>query len=655
MNKRDRELGMGRDITRRDFVGGVATLVSGSALLGVSGCKPQALTSQPTPPGPVGYRRTNTPDVSSYPPLRTDLRGSHEGSYNVAHALAREGKTDWGQARRIDDTQYDLVIVGAGLSGLASAFYYQEQHPDARILILDNHDDFGGHARRNEFQVGDQTIVGYGGSQSLEGPNGYPEMVKDLIRKVGIDTSRFDSEYYDHDFYRRHDLGMTLFFDEKTYGRNETVRISTFDPSYFLPAQVGEIPFETSLAQMPLSTEAKQELRRLHTVTEDMLPDQSIFSEPGYLDQITYLELITKHFGITNEQVIGLYHHMPAAYFARGIDQLSALDAIGFGLPGLNMTGLGAFEGLLRYGLQLSAEPYTYHFPDGNAGLARMIVRRLIPGVASGNTMEDVVPAHFDYTKLDLEDSATRIRLNSTVINVEHNGPENAATSVNVTYVRDGIVERVQARQCILACYGQVIPHLCPTMPDRQRKALSEQTKAPLVYTNVLLRNWQALKKQHVAIAHCPGSWHHLALTDFPVSMGDYKFANEEDHPIVMSLHAAPLVPGLPLREQYKSARAMLLGTSFEDIEREVRTQIAGMLAPGGLDPAEDILGITVNRHAHGYARNARHFKDKHYDEAPHVVGRQPFGRIRVANSDAGGGANVPTAIREGWRAVQEL
>lgn len=655
MNKRDRELGMGRDISRRDFVGGAATLVAGSTLLGTSGCEPNTLQSQPTTPGPVGFKRSFAPDQSAYPPIRTDLRGSHEGSYNVAHALAREGRTDWGTAQAVDNTHYDLVVVGAGLSGLASAFYYREQYPDARILILDNHDDFGGHAKRNEFQIGDRTIVGYGGSQSLEGPGNYPDMVKDLIRKVGIDTTKFDSEYYDHDFYRRHDLGMNLFFDEKTYGRNETVRISTFDPWYFVPAQVGDIPFETSLAQMPLSHEAKQELRRLHTMTDDMLPDQGIFAEGDYLDQITYLELITKHFGITNEQVIGLYHNMPAAYFARGIDQLSAVDAIGFGLPGLNMTSLGAFEGLLRYALAIGTEPYTYHFPDGNAGLARLIVRHLIPDIAPGNNMEDIVPAQFDYTKLDHPESKTRIRLNSTAINIEHDGPAHAANSVNITFVRNGEVERIRGKQCILACYGQVIPHLCPTMPAKQREALGEQTKAPLVYTNVLLRNWQAIKNQHVAIAHCPGSWHQLALTDFPVSMGDYKFANNEDHPIMMSLHAALVVPGLPLREQYKVARSILLGTSFEDIEREVRLQISGMLAPGGLDPAKDILGITVNRHAHGYARNAKHFKDKNYEQAPHITGRQPFGRIRIANSDAGGGSNVPTAIREGWRAVQEL
>ena len=49
--------------------------------------------------------------------------------------------------------EFDLVVVGGGISGLAAAYFYRQARPNARILILDNHDDFGGHAKRNEFHV----------------------------------------------------------------------------------------------------------------------------------------------------------------------------------------------------------------------------------------------------------------------------------------------------------------------------------------------------------------------------------------------------------------------------------------------------------------------------------------------------------------------
>ena len=82
-----------------------------------------------------------------------------------------------------------------------------------------------------------------------------------------------------------------------------------------------------------------------------------------------------------------------------------------------------------------------------------------------------------------------------------------------------------------------------------------------------------------------------------------------------------------------------------------------GMLGAGGFDPAEDILGITVNRHAHGYAYEYNSLFDPDYPEgeSPHEIGRQPFGRIRIANSDSGGRAYIDCAIDEAWRAVGEL
>jgi spermidine dehydrogenase len=314
-------------------------------------------------------------------------------------------------------------------------------------------------------------------------------------------------------------------------------------------------------------------------------------------------------------------------------------------------------EGLLRRAITWMLEPYLYHFPDGNASVARLLVRRLIPQVADGESMEDVVTAEFDYAQLDRPDDEVRLRLGSTVVHVEHDGDPRTAERVGITYVREGRAERVRARRVVLACYNRLIPHLCPELPDAQRQALQQGVKIPLVMTNVLLGNWRAIEKLGLAIAHCPGSWHRQCIVDFPVSLGDYRFSAGPDDPIVVHMNRVPLQPGLPPRDQSRIGRTQLLNTSFETIEREIRIHLGGMLGEAGFDPARDIDAITVNRWPHGYAYNSNPLFDPEYEpgEAPHEIGRQRFGRVSIANSDAGARAYLDEAIDQAWRAVGAL
>jgi spermidine dehydrogenase len=643
---------MDRDITRRDFVHGAGV----AAAAGAIALKTSVSAAQTGGggPGPVGYARGASPNAESYPPIRGGLRGSHEGSYTDAHALSWDGKSNWGDVH-FDDRLYDLVVVGAGLSGLSAAYFYREQRPDARILILDNHDDFGGHAKRNEFQIGNRTVLGYGGSQSLEEPGAYSDVVKSLLKKLAVDTDAL-SNHYDVNFYKRHNLGARVFFDRETFGADHVSAFPAFDASGFVPAAVSDVSIDETIAQMPLSNDAKQQLMAINSLSEDKLPGVGIFGEPDFLSKISYRDFLTDHLAVTDDQVLKIYQDIGVTYFGSGIDALPAFYGLMFGLPGLQGTSLGFFEGLIRRAVNWTTEPYTYHFPDGNASLARLLVRSLIPGIAPGNTMEDVVPAPFDYTLLDRPENNTRIRLNSTAINVEHD--EGAATGdVIVTYVRSEKPTRIRARNCVLACYGVIVPYICPTLPAEQRAALATQSKAPLVYTNVLLRNWHAVKQQGIGVAHCPGSWHQLAMADFPVSMGDYSFARDPSQPLMMCLTHVPTEPGLPPREQYKIGRQRLLDTSFETIERHVRTHMAGMLGAAGFDAAEDILGIIANRHPHGYAYSYNPLFDPEYEDgqAPHEIGRRTFGRIAIANSDAGARAYLDEAIDQAWRAVGDL
>ncbi len=641
---------MGRAITRRDFLhGAVGSLVAGAAV--APGCSPACA---PTP-GPVGSAGP-PPDPRLHPPSRLGLRGSHPGSFEAAHEMAFAKRRDWGPTSEPDDGVYDLVVVGAGVSGLAAAFFDREQHPGARVLLLENHDDFGGHARRNEFEWNGRTILGYGGSQSLEAPSAYSDVAKGLLSRIGTDTDRL-LDSYDRDFFRRHDLAAGVYFDAAHYGVDRFVRTDLIDPRAFLPVAPSGVAIDDAIDRMPLSDPARAELRALIHASEDRVPEHSILGEPDYLASISYRDFLARHAGVTEPEVFALLQDVPSGYFGHGIDVVPALEALGFGLPGLGATSLGRFEGLLRRAILWSLEPYEFHFPDGNASVARALVRALIPEVADGTTMEDLVTARFDYSALDRPDSEVRLRLGSTVVRVEHDGDPRSAERVSVQYVRNGRSERVTARRVVLACYNMVIPHLCPELPEAQRNALRSLVKVPLVYTNVMLRNWHAVRKAGLAIAHCPGSWHRMVMVDFPVGLGDYRFSGGPDDPIVLHMNRTVVEPGPSPREQSRLGRHRLLGTPFEHIEREIRLHLAGMLAEGGLDPAVDIEAIVVNRWPHGYAftPNALFDPDHPPGEAPHEIGRRRFGRIAIANSDAGALAYLDCAIDQAWRAVGEL
>jgi spermidine dehydrogenase len=298
------------------------------------------------------------------------------------------------------------------------------------------------------------------------------------------------------------------------------------------------------------------------------------------------------------------------------------------------------------------SEPYIYHFPDGNASLARLLVRALIPGVASGESMEDIVLAPFDYGALDRSDQNTRIRLDSTCINVR-----NANEKVLVTYVRAGATQRIEAKNVVLACFHMIIPHLVPDLPDTQRRALAQNAKTPLVYTNVLLRNWQPWINLKVHDISAPMSFHHRVALDFPVSMGGYQHPRDPSEPMVLHLEHVPGAPnsGFDARTQFRIGAAKLLTMTFDDFEEIIRQELDRMLGQGDFSSARDIAAITINRWPHGYGYVANSLFDSEGYEGIVEYARQPFGRIAIANSDSAGDAYAHLAIDQAERAVREI
>ncbi|SLM46502.1 Twin-arginine translocation pathway signal [Nitrospira japonica] len=631
-------------ITRRDFLDGIL-LALGSTLL-----PPMALGD--------GFDRWLTDD--DYPPGRTGLRGNHPGALETAHALAWTGKRDWGTVTEPDGSDYDLAVVGAGISGLAAAWFFRQQNPKAKILLLDNHDDFGGHAKRNEFLVDGRTRLSYGGSQTIQTPGRYSRIAASLLRDLGVKFDRFVSAY-DMTFFRRHALRPVTFFDGKTYGKASLVPYTLTDLSWGVPGIVrSALSPEQAVERMPLGSRAKEQLLRIMTGGDNALDRIAAAARLGYAGSTPYFTFLREQHHADDPDVFRLLRSLPAEYTGQGADTLSTLEALALELPGITPRAVSnlAPEPSSRLTLD-ETEPYIHHFPDGNASIARLLVRQLMPHVAPGSTMDDVVLAPFDYGRLDRSDSPVRLRLNSTVVRVTHDGPPHRADRVSVTYVHKNRAYRVRATHCVLACYNMMIPHLVPELPQEQKDALRQAAKAPLVYTTVSLRNWRAIREVGLGAAECPGSFHQSVLLDYPVRMGGYGLSDDPAHPMIVTMIHVPLADdyGTPPREQFRQGRFKLFSMPFAQFETAVKDHLNDMLGQGGFDADRDIQAITVNRWAHGYAYQGSALYDPEVapERSHHVLGRRPMGHITIANSDAGARAYVDTAIDQAWRAVQEL
>ena len=622
MDSRDRRLGMDRAISRRDFLNGVSVAIGASLLPACT------RTGDPIVEGPSAY----------YPPAETGMRGSHPGSFEVAHAAVQGQSWTAGNT----DEYYDLVVVGAGISGLSAAYIYRRDvDPNARILILDNHDDFGGHAKRNEFTLDGRTFIGYGGTMFIEAPKTYPTTAKQVIRELGIDTDRH-SEFYHEGLFASHGVGRVSFFDKETFGAD-----------YLATDEHG---LSEWIGDAPLSESAKAELERLLADEEDYLAGMTPAERRAVLESHSWRDYLETFAGL-GEEVLAFVQKWPHGVWAIGADALPAWMAWNEGYPGFAGMDLGHEDENSG-----EEEGEGFYFPDGNASIARLLVRKLIPEAAPGSSIEDIVTARFDYSRLDQPENLIRIRLNSTVVGLRHQHGKLDA-DVDVTFVSGDKGRTVVANKVVWAGYHAMLPHICPDVPEAQVAALGSSVRAPLVYTNVLIRNWRSLVNLGLRRAYCPGSFFQTVMFTHPVSMGDYRFSQSPDEPVVLHLNHVPLAPGVPAPEQFRAGRRALLETEFETFERNVRDQLGRMLGPGGFDPARDIAGITVNRWPHGYAYSVDAESGDvawwperwRHDRRPWVDARQRVGNIAFAGTDAASNAMTESAIEEAHRAIHSL
>ncbi|MFK8021431.1 MAG: NAD(P)-binding protein [Pseudomonadales bacterium] len=621
-------------IKRRDFLNGVA-------LTSLAAATPfRALAFGAVEGAVEGAAESAAQDY--YPPLLNGMRGSHKGSFEAAHALVMQGirPSDY---ERVDDV-YDLVIVGGGISGLAAAYQYRKQiGVDAKILVLDNHDDFGGHAKRNEFQSGGKTLLSFGGSINLE-QNAMSPAAYQLLEEIGVDFKALQDASAEDYSFSNGEAPFGLYLGGDLYSEDQMVAgpwVSTW-------AGVGN--YRAQIQSLSLPKEDIDKLISLAGGEKNYLADVALADKEKYLHNTSYASFLYERVGLS-APAARLVEPWARAIFGVGIEGVSVREAFALGAPGYNAIGLPVEEA--------QDDEHDYRspmFPDGNASVARLFVRKLIPEVAPGNSMQDLITARFDYSMLDRRTSPVRVRLNSTAVNVTHHGKK----AVDVSYVTGGRAFKVRGKHCILAGYNGMIPHLCPELPKAQKESLAYGVKTPFVWANVLLNTGAAVRQVDASVVQCPGSVFELVAHAPPVTLGDYSPPSTAKDPMVMFMGnvPAPHTKGdQSARDVFRLGRHKLFTTPFADYEAAIIEQLSGMFGRHGFDAKRDIEAITLNRWSHGYAYEYMDLYDPSWKkgQAPHELGRKPFGRISIANSDSEAYAYVQAAIDAAIRAVGEV
>ena len=616
----EKELGLDRTITRRDFIYGSSLLVGGT-MAGAGNTAAQEeyafdVGADWYGPGGVG---DYAPSHGNTPRL---IRNAHE---------IRAGRYELRPRDALDSgEEYDLVIVGGGLSGLSAAFHFNRLRPAGRALLLDNHPIFGGEAKRNDFDVNGVRVSGPQGSNdcAVQAETGDPD---DYF--TGLNIPR-ELEYAEPGGDAR---GMRIPLDNYEHLHWHEAK---FDVGHFFRGAgtpwVKDV-WKSGLGATPWPERARESFARVRTTEVEDADDKR-----RWLDSMTMKSYYEDELGLAPE-VTKFYDPIVASIIGLGCDATSAFWGLHFELPG--------FKRPERYN-----ELVLHSFPGGNAGIARHFAKKLVPDAIEGSTLRDVLFGPIRFDRLDAAGNPVRIRLNSTAVRVEHDGAPGSAERVVVHYVHGGRLHRLRAKTVVLASGGWVNRHIARELPDGHRKAYEAFTHSPVLVANVALTNWRFLVRLGISAALWTGGFGFACNIRRPMIVDGRSQPLHPDEPIVMTFYVPIFKPGLPKKEQGIAARAEMLGTSFTGYEMQLREQMTAMFADGGFDAARDIAGIILNRWGHAYVNPGPGFRfGTDGEPAPSDVIREPIGRIAIGHSELRGHQNWTGAAGEGRRAVEML
>jgi len=635
------QLGLDRDITRRDFLG--STLIgSGAALLAATApglVRPASAQTMAVPLTGLGPDWTGPGGVGDY----ARSNGNTHEVVNASHAV-RNG--DYAvQLRAASNTgeTYDLVIVGAGFAGLASAYRWHKERPNESVLIFDVHPIFGGEAKQNEFEVDGVRLWGPQGSNG----NVYP--IKKAL-ETGFGAPLWRELGLPEEFVWQDPKGLEkeLRIPPDVYGPMHITWESADQGFYYEDEGFVVNPWANRFKDAPIPEQLKQDMIWMETFRQP--PRREDWEK--WLDGMTYQRFITDVMGIKSDVASYLNPQMAAMGCGLGTDVASAYSAYRFLQPGVN-----AYDRYLGVG-DVSDQVWLASWPGGNTGQLRYIVKNIIPGAFPGGMgLSEVLFGPVQWQNLDRANEPVRMRLSSLVVDIRHDGPPESAKSLVVTYLKDGRLKRVTAKRVIVAGQQHLNKRIVADLPAPLKTAMDAFMHAPICTVNVALRNWKFLEKLGISAVRWFNDfgWF-FSLRRQMIIDGREPMPLDPAKPVVITMYNSFCLPGLPVAEQAVTARMALFGMYFKDIELAVRSQFTKMFASAGFDAARDIAGITANRWGHAYVLSPPYFAfGRDGQKAPREVVRAGYGRVRFAHSELEGAQMWETAVAEGERAVKQL
>ncbi|MFI6506031.1 NAD(P)-binding protein [Streptosporangium sp. NPDC050855] len=639
------ELGMDRHIPRQDFFDGVVV--------------PDGIAALPSPRfrnGDVPARVRGPEGADGRHPLSpADPCDETARPPSLSHVLLDPRFRPSAGTSEPTGEHYDLVVVGAGVSGVSAAYRWLDRAPAARILILDDHDDVGGHALHGGPRPGGGKgpAGAYGGVRSAERPPAWTPEGRELLGRLDI-RSRRPGRHAAPASSPDAPMHDAVYCDRETFPSERLVVLA---------------PGERAgrwITELPVSAQARRDLLMLYLDPPDWFPGLSAEEKQQRLARLTYAGFLRDVCGV-HPDVLTFVATMPGERWGYGSDALGAIDAWGdadeYRYPGFAGLGLDR-SAPSRYNSPTMIKEWgtersrSCHFPGGNQAIIRTMLARMVPGFATATGAEGITTATFDHTALDRPGNRVRVRLSSPVVSAANDGPAGTAASATVGYVDGPRVRTVRAQNVIMACWNSVIPHLVGDLPPAQRAALHRAVKVPLLRATVRLRHRRPWKELGIGHARFTGAYWCAAGLAPPGRTGGHRVADGPDDPVTVHMAAALVTPGVSPARGSISGRYALMGTPYRYLEYGIRDQLARLLGPAGFDPARDIQAITVDRWGQGYAPeyatpwDLAFYPDGH---PPAATARRTHGRIAIANSDSVPTARADAAITAAYRAVAEL